>query len=268
MKQDLPIWEIIHHCAKDLEKSGDTPFTRGDIIKCVQRKIPNCSPDSINPIIQGLTDNLRGGAPGAAGKNLLHNVGRGLFILRTSSSAGLLTGATPNRRVDPKSVTDLSLNIGSTQQEFLAVEDYDFKLVCQLKVETDEEGKIREFRPQLNYANAASIPLNRYGKGLFCKFKVPTGLEKPGVYIISSKRQPLYVGECINLSARFNAGYGNISPRNCYVGGQETNCRINNLIFTAVKDGTDLFLWFFETPDYKSVETRLRQSVSFPWNRA
>jgi len=65
MKQDLSIWEIVHRCAQDLDKSGNTPFTRGDIIKCVQRGIPNCNPDSINPIIQGLTDNLHGGAPGA-----------------------------------------------------------------------------------------------------------------------------------------------------------------------------------------------------------
>ena len=43
-----------------------------------------------------------------------------------------------------------------------------------------------------------------------------------------------YVGECANLSARFNVGYGNISPKNCFSGGQETNCRLNNLLYEAV----------------------------------
>jgi|GEM_PF-1290539 len=268
MKTSLPIWETIHLCAKAFDKGGNTPFTRGDIIKCVQSKIPNCKPDSINPIIQGLTDNLRGGAPGAAGKNLLHSVGRGLFVLRTSSGVGAVTGTTPNSRIVPEPLTKPSPNVESKQLDSIALGGIDFRLICQLSVENDESGKAREFRPQLNYAGAASTPLNKYGNGLFCRFKIPTGLQKSGVYIIGTKSRPLYVGECVNLSARFNAGYGNISPKNCYIGGQETNCRINNLIFTTVSEGQDLFLWFFETQDYKSVEKSLRQFISFPWNRA
>jgi hypothetical protein len=39
------------------------------------------------------------------------------------------------------------------------------------------------------------------------------------------------------LSARFNAGYGNISPKNCFKGGQETNCRVNNLVHSAALAG-------------------------------
>ena len=50
--------------------------------------------------------------------------------------------------------------------------------------------------------------------------------------------------------SRSDAGYGSISPKNRYVGGQEPYCRLNNLIFTTVRDGADLFLWFFETLDY------------------
>jgi len=157
--------------------------------------------------------------------------------------------------------------ISSKQQDCLELEGFDFRLVCRLHVETDDSGKIREFRPQSNYANAASSRLNKYGIGPFCKFRISNELQKAGVYIIGTNSMPLYVGETVNLSARFNAGYGNISPKNCYVGGQETNCRINNLIFKTVGDGIELFLWFFETPDYKSVEFDLRQSVIFPWNR-
>ena len=77
-----PIWELIVLGAQELTAKGITPFTRGDLIACVQRARPGCKPGSINPIIQGLTDNLRGGAPGAAGKDLLHSVARNRFVLR------------------------------------------------------------------------------------------------------------------------------------------------------------------------------------------
>ncbi|MDO8273036.1 MAG: hypothetical protein Q7U82_14165 [Gammaproteobacteria bacterium] len=272
MKQNLPIWERVHQCAQELTKNGNAPFTRGDIIKCVQRYIPNCNPDSINPIIQGITDNLRGGAPGAAGKNLLHSVGRGLFILKTSSSIGMVTGVSrskPSGSKTPLKTTPVSGSVSCTPEESdLAIGAYAFKLVCQLDLQTTDDGKILEYKPQLNYVNSESLSLNKYGNVTFCKFKIPSNLQKAGVYIIGMESKPQYVGECINLSTRFNTGYGNISPRNCYVGGQETNCRINNLVLENIKSGIRLFLWFHETPDYKSVELTLRKAISFPWNRA
>lgn len=76
-----PIWERVLQCARELTREGKVPFTRGDLILCIQRNDPNCNPGSINPIIQGMTDNLRGGAPGSVDKDLLHSVGRGLFVL-------------------------------------------------------------------------------------------------------------------------------------------------------------------------------------------
>lgn len=79
------IWKRVYRCAEELTRQGVTPFSRGDLIRCVQHCDPACKPDSINPVIQGLTDNLRGGAPGTVGKNLLHSVERGLFILRDTA---------------------------------------------------------------------------------------------------------------------------------------------------------------------------------------
>src|SRR5512136_319052 len=78
----MTIWKLVEECARQLTANGISPFTRADIIRCVQRKNAAYGPNSINPIIQGLTDNLHGGAPGAVGKNILHSVGRGLFVLR------------------------------------------------------------------------------------------------------------------------------------------------------------------------------------------
>jgi len=32
------------------------------------------------------------------------------------------------------------------------------------------------------------------------------------------------------FNARINQGYANISPKNCYIDGQSTNCRVNSLV--------------------------------------
>jgi len=62
-------------------------------------------------------------------------------------------------------------------------------------------------------------------------------------------------------------GYGNISPRNCFKGGQETNCRINNLVYQAALKEEAVSLWFFPTADYKMMESALRMARKFAWNR-
>ena len=76
-----------------------------------------------------------------------------------------------------------------------------------------------------------------------------------------------YVGECTNLSARFNAGYGNISPKNCFKGRQETNCRMNNLIYLEAQVGRRISLWFCQTTQRKTIEAALRSTVNAIWNR-
>lgn len=35
-----------------------------------------------------------------------------------------------------------------------------------------------------------------------------------------------YIGETDNLEKQFRQGYGNISPRNCFKGGQSTNYKM------------------------------------------
>ena len=66
-------------------------------------------------------------------------------------------------------------------------------------------------------------------------------------------------------------GYGTISPRNCFKGGQETNCRINNLILLTSKSGIELALWFYEIEGGKqervAVERELVQALKPTWNR-
>ena len=81
-----PLWRLLEQCARALTESGNVPFTRGNLIECVKQHAPKATPGSINPVIQGITDNLEGGAPGATGKDILHSVERGKFVLRTETA--------------------------------------------------------------------------------------------------------------------------------------------------------------------------------------
>jgi hypothetical protein len=270
----IAIWKLIEQCAKELTENGISPFTRIDIIKCVQSKNSSYGPDSINPIIQGLTDNLQGGAPGAVGKNILHSVGRGLFVLR-----GQNQGNKPQEKdFQIKKPIDTALkNIDSSIAENPLIRisnnkvhrigSYDFLYICKIEPEREPNWVVRPFMPQSMFENINKVALNKYGKGPFCKFKIPRNLEYPGVYGLMEKKEIKYIGECAGLSSRYNMGYGNISPRNCFVGGQETNFRINNLIFQQISAGLEISLWFFYTLNYKSIENQLRALLLPSCNR-
>ncbi len=271
-----PIWNLVQECATELTRGGLVPFTRGNLIACVQRKNPKYGSDSINPVIQGVTDNLRGGAPGAVGKNILHSVGRGLFILRSGTDVPVAPIKNPTKptALNPQSSSPKTKkqvrrpSQTDDGQSLLKLGGYDFSYIAELAPERDEDGQIKVFLPQHRYRNDGGLPLNNYGTGPFCKFKIPTRMLVSGVYAMQADHAVQYIGECQNLSDRFNMGYGNISPRNCYVGGQETNCRINNLIFEQARLGTTITLWFHETGNYKAVEGKLRNLLKPSWNRA
>lgn len=148
-----------------------------------------------------------------------------------------------------------------------SIAGFEFGYVCAISPRRTADGLIEIFMPQKRYANAKGVPLNNYGFGPFCKFTIPNSYLRGGVYVISVDGEPRYVGECANLSSRFNNGYGNISPRNCFVGGQQTNCRVNNLILSSVQAGSVIALWFFPTDDYKTMEAALRSALRLAWNR-
>ena len=150
----------------------------------------------------------------------------------------------------------------------MRINQVEFDQVCIIEPEQSSAGKTTTFMPQNRYRNEKSLPLNRYGKGPFCKFKIPRNIEKRGVYALIVSGTLKYIGECVNLSSRYNMGYGNISPRNCFKGGQETNCRVNNLIYSSSQSGKTIELWFYETTDFKSLETKLLASEKPEWNRA
>lgn len=79
------------------------------------------------------------------------------------------------------------------------------------------------------YLNIKKLELNRYGDSIFCKFNIENKYKKlKGLYCFAINDRIVYIGRCTdNYGKRINYGYGNISPRNCFIGGQSTNCRIN-----------------------------------------
>jgi hypothetical protein len=140
-----------------------------------------------------------------------------------------------------------------------------FKFVCALEPERGANNEILEFMPHSRNANALTKKLNPHGAGPFCEFRIPDSYPSSGVYLITRGDVRLYVGRAVNLSQRFNTGYGTIQPVNPFVGGQSTNCKINRHVLDETKRGEVLQLWFYETPNYKKVEAELLKPLP-PWN--
>ncbi len=142
----------------------------------------------------------------------------------------------------------------------------EFQFVCNLEPEVGPDGTAVSLMPQPHYKNANNLLLNTYGAGPFCKFRIPRQFTTSGVYALVIGGSIKYIGECVNLSSRYNSGYGNISPRNCFKGGQETNCRLNNRIYKEVHLGRQVELWFHATREHKKLEKCLLAASDYEWN--
>lgn len=163
----------------------------------------------------------------------------------------------------------------AVQQETLASPDvpseialgsYTFSLVESLVLEHDETGVIAERRPQAQYYKADLVPLHKHGEGPFCKFGISVPLGLVGVYALLVDGQVRYIGESEDLRKRFSYGYGNISPRNCYKGGQGTNLKINRRVLEVAKAAGRVDLYFYGTNARKQVERQLLDIYSPAWN--
>lgn len=141
-----------------------------------------------------------------------------------------------------------------------------FEFICEIKPLTDKDGRLIEYEPYKKYKNSAGLKLHKYGKGPFCQFRIPSNIPKDGVYIIRVDNEVKYVGECENLSSRYNTGYGQISPRNCFAGGQSTNCKINSYILQEIKKGSKVELLFRQSEDRFTLERELIEMYKPAWN--
>lgn len=173
-----------------------------------------------------------------------------------------------NGKIDPVDVGISLSSMSCSESDFVELCGYKFKYIQELEPERNPMGKIMQFYPQESYRKKDSTPLNKYGTGPFCRFSLHSkdywGVS--GVYAIIDNKELLYIGQTENFQQRFNTGYGIIEPRNCYVGGQNTNCKINAMVLQKNLKGEQVFLFFFKTFDYDRVEHELIEALHPPYN--
>ena len=135
---------------------------------------------------------------------------------------------------------------------------YEFVYQAKIEPEKDAQGNIISYNPASRYKKKDGCELNPYGHLSFCRFNLDKLPKTSGVYALYTNGQLVYIGRAKNFADRWSrVNYGNISPKNCYVGGQNTNCKINNYIFETIKNGKTVELYFYETENYKAVEKEL-----------
>lgn len=149
----------------------------------------------------------------------------------------------------------------------------DFEYLGTIEVERGKNSEILTFMPQSRYRNASQAQLHAYGIGPFCRFRIGQKRRDPGLYVLTLDDVPVYAGECVDVGKRWGPnGYGGISPRNCFQGGQSTNCRVNAAILVEALLGRRIDLWFanFDGPrDARlAAETILIRNLKPAWNRA
>ena len=144
--------------------------------------------------------------------------------------------------------------------------EYPFIFISNIEPIRNADGTIFTYNPRERYNNLRGLPLHKYGGLYYCKFRLATLLNDCGIYFIKVNNIIKYIGRCKKLRSRFNNGYGQISPRNCYIGGQETNCRINNLLLLAFNNNFEIELWFYQTNNYIMIEKELIAIHNPEWN--
>jgi len=111
--------------------------------------------------------------------------------------------------------------------------------------------------------------LNTYGDSKYSIFFINNSdisMQK-GIYIFCIGNDIKYIGRSKDpFKKRINNGYGHISPKNCYLDGQSTNCHINSLI---TKNKNNIKLFVLELDNEKKIESLEKDFIkkySPEWN--
>jgi hypothetical protein len=147
---------------------------------------------------------------------------------------------------------------------------YDFQFIQNIEPVCDRTGQVQKFYPQEKYANGKQLELNKYGNGAFCRFSINPMMWScvSGVYAYFIDDELVYIGQALNLAERFNQGYGSISARACFTGGQSTNCKINKIVLEAFESGQTVALYFCTTGDFHRIERDLIGHYNPKYNSA
>lgn len=150
----------------------------------------------------------------------------------------------------------------------MRIGDHEFTYIQSLRPRLDKDGKIVKFMPQSRYANKKGLRLHKQGDGEFCRFELEKAERVSGVYawVVRGENDPIYIGETSDFKKRFSTGYGNISPRNCFEGGQITNCKMNKVVLDHYNKGKIIDIYFLQTDDHKKIELELLKSINTLYN--
>lgn len=137
--------------------------------------------------------------------------------------------------------------------------NYTFRSMGHIMPQMRDDGSVFIDRPQKRYSNPKNLGYNRYcnEETEFTTFKIEGLPSSKGVYIwlIEGEEDLSYIGECVDFRKRFSpTGYGRISPRNCFIGGQSTNCKMNQEVLKKWKEGKVFHLYILETEKHKEIE--------------
>ena len=111
--------------------------------------------------------------------------------------------------------------------------------------------------------------LNRYGDLQYRNFRLSSPEFEPltGVYAFFEGESLRYIGRCKDsLKKRITQGYGKIHPKNCYLDGQATNCRLNAKITEATETISLRICMIESKSDIERMETCLIRRHSPAWN--
>lgn len=144
-----------------------------------------------------------------------------------------------------------------------------FNFAGALDAKRESSGGLRLDQPHERFANPRGLRLNAYGLGPFVRLTVPSLPDHPGVYALCEEQgEVLYVGRARDsLRRRWGRqGYLVIDPRNCFVAGQSTNCRLNSLIAMCLGNGDVPHLCYHVVEDPVRLGHDLVAGIRPPWN--
>lgn len=111
--------------------------------------------------------------------------------------------------------------------------------------------------------------LNEHGDKVFCEFSIEKTVpsKTKGLYCFTTGEGIKYAGRSHDpFERRLNQGYGHISPKNCYLDGQSTNCRVNSLI-AEVHDVVSFYVCSIDDDsEIDRLERLLIKSYEPEWN--
>ena len=129
------------------------------------------------------------------------------------------------------------------------------------------DGTVAERMPQGSLPHEKGYSLHKYGSGPFADLVVPVLPPGPGVYVVAVNDRPVYAGRAAGLRERWGPrGYSRIHRRNCFTGGQPTNCKVNASITRHLMASDEVTLWTLETSEFIEAERRLLDALTPPWN--